>query len=73
VVAQLPGGDVWGFFDGLKIPIQNPWLSGEQAAYYNGWVKDTYISNLVVFVPDGTVVHYELNMPGSWHDARLAV
>ena len=55
---------------------------------YNGWLHDHYISNILVFAPDGacfylfthfnnvsfagSIIACHLNAPGSWHDSRVA-
>lgn len=69
----MPGGDIWGVFDGVKIPIYTPNKDGEQQTYWNGWVHGHYISNLLMFAPDGTIVHYDINHPGCYHDSRIAL
>ena len=68
---NLPYGAV-GFVDGLNLLIFNPLDPDTQNAYYNGWLADTYCSNIFVFAPDGRIIYQVLNAPGSWHDARIA-
>ena len=62
----------WGFIDGLNVPILQPSDIDEQNAYYNGWLGDTFCSQVFVFTPDGAIAYAILNMPGSFHDARIA-
>lgn len=62
----------FGMVDGLKLRVMEPGDSYDQNSYYNGWLCDTYISNLLVFVPDGAIVFAAVNFPGSWHDSRVA-
>ncbi|CAO3611964.1 unnamed protein product [Mucor hiemalis] len=63
---------VFGFVDGLNLPIENPQDPAEQNAYYNGWKSDTFASQVIVFAPDGTICFINSNNPGSWHDAKIA-
>ncbi|AYV87068.1 MAG: hypothetical protein Sylvanvirus22_7 [Sylvanvirus sp.] len=43
-----------------------------QNAYYNGWKHDTFVSNVLVFMPDGTIAFAVINHPGSHHDVTVA-
>jgi hypothetical protein len=61
-----------GFLDGLKLPVHPPTEEYWRNAMYNGWTCDYYVSNLILFGPDGCIFHYVSNTPGSWNDARLA-
>ena len=61
-----------GFLDGLKLPVHPPSDEYWRNAMYNGWTCDYYVSNLLLFGPDGCIFHYVSNAPGSWNDARLA-
>ena len=58
--------------DGLKILLQNSGDEQTQEAFFNGWKSGHYITNIVVFAPDGTIVMSILNCPGSMHDSELA-
>ena len=40
--------------------------------YYNGWVHGHYVSNVLLFTPDGHIICTVLNAPGSVHDSTLA-
>ncbi|CEP19132.1 hypothetical protein [Parasitella parasitica] len=64
---------VFGFVDGLNLPIQEPENEVEQNAYYNGWKSGCYSSQVLVFTPDGCICYVRGNCPGSWHDAEIAV
>ncbi|CAO3600926.1 unnamed protein product [Absidia cylindrospora] len=64
---------VFGFVDGLNLPIQEPSDEAEQNAYYNGWKSACYASQVIVFTPDGCICYVRSNCPGSWHDAEIAV
>ncbi|CAD6886573.1 unnamed protein product [Tilletia controversa] len=41
---------VFGFVDGLNLRIYQPSNLDEQNAYYNGWLADTYCSQVLVFL-----------------------
>ena len=58
--------------DGLKLYIQKSPFSNEQNNFYNGWTHDHYVSNILVFCPDGTIPCCCLNVPGSQHDSTVA-
>ncbi|KAL7748219.1 hypothetical protein RI367_006405 [Sorochytrium milnesiophthora] len=62
----------FGFVDGLKLPIMTSGVPDIENAYYNGWTCAHYISNVLTFAPDGTIIHAVLNSPGSWHDAAVS-
>ncbi|KAE8261819.1 hypothetical protein A4X09_0g7596 [Tilletia walkeri] len=64
--------NVIGFVDGLNLRIYQPGDVDEQNAYYNGWLADTYCSQVLVFLPNGEIAWASFNCPGSWHDARIA-
>ncbi|KAE8262366.1 hypothetical protein A4X09_0g7477 [Tilletia walkeri] len=64
--------NVIGFFDGLNLRIFQPGDINQQNAYYNGWLGDTYCSQVLVFLPNGEIAWVTYNCPGSWHDARIA-
>jgi hypothetical protein len=63
--------DVYCFADGLKIPINPPEDPAERLNFYNGWIHGYYVSNVFIFVPDGSIVGVTLNCPGSYHDAEV--
>ena len=78
----------FGFIDGLKLPVKEPFNPDMENSMYNGWLHDHYISNILVFAPDGacfylfthfnnvsfagTIITCHLNAPRSWHDSRVA-
>jgi hypothetical protein len=64
--------DVCCVSDGLKIYIQNPGNANVQNMFYNGWTHDTYVTNVLVFCPRGTVIAASYNHPGSMHDSEIA-
>jgi hypothetical protein len=58
---QLYGA--FGFIDGLKLPVEDSSDQDVENAMYNGWLHDHYISNILVFGPDGALLHFIL----FWH------
>ena len=48
----------FGFIDGLKLPVEESSDQDIENAMYNGWLHNHYISNILVFGPDG--VHFVL-------------
>lgn len=63
---------MFGFIDGCQLRCQNHPNLNTQNGYYNGRKHDTFVSNVFVFVPDGTIAMAMINFPGSQHDARVA-
>jgi hypothetical protein len=64
---------VFGVLDGLQLTCNNHTNRLIQNAFYNGWKCDTFISNILVFAPDGTIFFAVVNFPGSYHDSKVAV
>ena len=56
---------VFGFADGVWIPIQEPPDQELQNAYYNTWKSCTNISNVICWAPDGTIIWARCNCPGT--------
>ena len=65
-------GTVYGAMDGLKIPIQEAHDDLVQGRYYNGWLHGHYLTNLLLFTPDGRIRMAWMGAPGSIHDSTLA-
>ncbi|KAK0526920.1 hypothetical protein OC834_004622 [Tilletia horrida] len=63
---------VFGFVDGLNVRTYQPSNLDEQNAYYNGWLGDTYCSQVIVSLANGEIAWVSYNNPGSWHDAKIA-
>ena len=63
---------VFGFVDGVYFRCSDPPDELTQNAYYNSWRSYCSITNVLVFSPDGCIMWARYNMPGSYHDARLA-
>ncbi len=64
--------NVWGAMDGVKLLIEQTGHGDEQNNFYNGWTHDHYVTNLLLFSPDGKVRGCYLNAPGVLHDSTLA-
>ena len=64
--------NVFGFVDGVYFPCEDPADSDTQNAYYNAWKSCCSLTNVIVFGTDGTILWVHYNLPGSWHDSRLA-
>ena len=62
----------FSMMDGLRMEIEQTGDHMEQCMYYNGWKSDHTITNVFVFVPDGTIIIAGINMPGCYHDSVLA-
>ncbi len=61
----------FGFVDGFRLFIQDFSVPNEQNAYYNQKYLSN-VANLLVSAPDGTIIFYSTNYPGSWHDSAVA-
>lgn len=58
--------------DGLKLKLQQAGNVKIQTKFYNGWMHDHFVSNVLVFAPNGKVIACALNAPGSYHDSTVA-
>ena len=63
---------IFGFIDGVVLPILNHSNSYIQNAYYNGYKGGTTITNVLIFAPDGTIIYASINHPGNYHDSRAS-
>ncbi|KAE8222839.1 hypothetical protein CF326_g8299 [Tilletia indica] len=63
--------NAFGFVDGLNLRTYQPGDVDEQNAFYNGWLGDTYCSQVIAFLPDGEIAWVSYNNPGSWHDSKI--
>jgi hypothetical protein len=61
----------FGFVDGFRLFIQDFSIPAEQNAYYNQKYLSN-VANLIVSAPDGTIIYYAINFPGSWHDSAVS-
>ncbi|QRW24282.1 DDE superfamily endonuclease [Rhizoctonia solani] len=62
----------FGFMDGLNLPVMASGKDNEQNANWNGWLHAHVVSNVIVFLPNGTIMTAVVNAPGSWHDSNVA-
>ncbi|KAF7375533.1 hypothetical protein MSAN_00441500 [Mycena sanguinolenta] len=58
--------------DGLNLPVQTANDPEIENATYNGWLCEHFVSSVLVFSPEGTIIAAKINAPGSWHDSRVA-
>ena len=64
---------VGGTVDGLKLYIQSSPHATVQEIFYNGWTHDHYVTNVFLFVPDGTIAMSAMNAPGCMHDSTITL
>ena len=64
--------DVFMTMDGLKLYLEQSPDSMIQNRFYNGWTHDHYVTNVLGFVPDGTIAICCMNVPGCIHDSTVA-
>ena len=57
---------------GIKLHIEVSPQANIQEMFYNGWTTGHYVSNVLVFGMDGTIIYAALNAPGSFHDSKVA-
>ena len=55
----------FAFIDGLNLSVMESGDFFEQNQDYSGWLSETVCSNLLVYAPDGTVIHATINAPGT--------
>jgi hypothetical protein len=65
--------NIIGFVDGFSAEIQCSSNHLDQNAYYDGYLHDTFVNNVLVFSPEGKVIAAAINYPGSWHDSTVAL
>jgi len=58
--------------DGTLMEIGQPVDLKKQQLYYSGRKKKYCINNVLLFGADGTLLHAEINFPGSFHDSPIA-
>ncbi|ETV87016.1 hypothetical protein H257_02027 [Aphanomyces astaci] len=47
---------VGGFLDGKNYPVKAPTAVDLQNTYYNGWLHSTFVTGMLLFGADGTIV-----------------
>jgi hypothetical protein len=57
---------------GLNVPMYEPTNPGLQSSYFNDWLGGCFCSQVILYLPDGTIAWATYNWPGSQHDSRLA-
>lgn len=62
----------YGWIDGTFLSIPDPSDPRVQRAYYSGKTKRCGVNCLFVFAPDGTIIWYNINQPGTMHDWPMA-
>ena len=62
----------WGAMDGLKVRCHMSGDNSKQNYFFNGWLHGHYVTNLLLFSPDGLVRACYLNSPGTTHDSSMA-
>ena len=63
----------WGFIDGKKYRVQKPSDSELQNSMYNGWLHQTFVTGVMCFGADGTIVWGRHNFSGSWNDGDMSL
>jgi hypothetical protein len=58
----------FGFVDGKNLRVQEPTQAERQNAYYNGWLHCVFVTGVLCFGADGTIIWARHNCPGSWND-----
>ena len=64
--------DCYCMVDGFKLYLQQSGDSVIQSCFYNGWKHNHFVTNIFAFAPNGSIIAYTLNGPGTWHDSTLA-
>ena len=57
--------------DGIKLHLEESPDHIIQEMFYNGWTTGHYVTNILVFGMDGTIIFAGINAPGSMHDSRV--
>ncbi|ETW03260.1 hypothetical protein H310_05656 [Aphanomyces invadans] len=63
---------VFGFVDGKNLRVQEPSCADLQNAHYNGWLHSVFVTGVLCFGLDGTIIWGRHNCPGSWNDGELS-
>jgi hypothetical protein len=62
----------FGFVDGKNYHVQEPSNADLQNAMYNGWLHSTFITGVLCFGVDGTLIWGKHNIVGSWNDGDMS-
>ncbi|KAH9181972.1 hypothetical protein AeNC1_016051, partial [Aphanomyces euteiches] len=60
------------FLDGKNYGVQEPSSRDIQNAYYNGWLHSTFVTGVLLYGVDGTLVWGQNNFPDSWNDSEMS-
>jgi hypothetical protein len=73
IASRVPSlGRAFGVVDGSLFAIPRPAGSAVQRLFYSGHKAKHAIRCVFVFAPDGTMIWFSTNYPGSWHDSHCA-
>ncbi|KAG9417125.1 hypothetical protein AC1031_001516 [Aphanomyces cochlioides] len=63
---------VFAFADGKNLRAQQPSHTELQNAQYNGWLYCVFVTGVLCFGLDGTLIWCKHNCPGSWNDGDMS-
>ncbi len=63
----------FGFVDGKNCSVKVSSNDSVQNAQYNGWLHDHFVTGVLCFGVDGTLIWYNHNCPGSWNDGDMSL
>ncbi|KAG9409791.1 hypothetical protein AC1031_020102 [Aphanomyces cochlioides] len=63
---------VFGFVDGKNFRVQSPSNIDLQNAQFNGWLHCVFVTGVLCFGLDGTLIWGRHNCPGSWNDGEVS-
>ena len=64
--------ELWGFIDGKNYKIQKPSDSEQQNSMYNGWLHQAFVTGVMCFGADGTIIWGKHNFSGSWNNGDMS-
>ncbi|ETV82889.1 hypothetical protein H257_04663 [Aphanomyces astaci] len=63
---------VFGFVDGKDLRVQEPSNVDLQNAQFNGWLHCVFVTGVLCYGLDGTLIWGRHNCPGSWNDGEMS-
>ncbi|RHY11309.1 hypothetical protein DYB36_005419 [Aphanomyces astaci] len=63
---------VFGFVDGKNLRVQEPSNVDLQNAQFNGWLHCVFVTGVLCYGLDGTLIWGRHNCPGSWNDGEMS-
>ncbi|ETV73527.1 hypothetical protein H257_11652 [Aphanomyces astaci] len=63
---------VFGFVDGKNLRVQEPSNVDLQNAQFNGWLHCVFVTGVLCYGVDGTLIWGRHNCPGSWNDGEMS-